>query len=120
MQFTIDGSFSPRAAVFAFGLIALTYVHAADPRPMTYEGLKKRTGQTHGDVAKTAPQVVGKAITVKLKSSTDALFVDAKDGIYFTCDQRAPSFKGGALTATVTKYGLTPDGDVSVGLENCN
>jgi len=121
MQFTVDRSLSPRAAVFALGFFALACVHAADPRPtMTYEDLTKLIGQTQGDVAKTTPQVMGKSITVKLKSSNDALFVQAKDGIYFTCDQRAAPFKGGVVMATVTKYGLTPDGDVSVGLERCN
>jgi hypothetical protein len=57
---------------------------------------------------------------VKLKSSSDALFVNAKDGIYFICDKRPASFRGGSVTAMVTKYGLTPDGDVSVGLERCD
>ena len=87
---------------------------------MTYDGLKKIISQTRGDVAKTTLQLVGKTLTVRLKSSNDALFVNAKDGVYFTCDKRGAAFKGGSVTTTVTKYGLTPDGDVSVALESCN
>lgn len=120
MQFTLTRSPLPSVAVLAIGLSALACVHAADSQPLTYDGLKKIIGQTQGDVAKTTPRVVGKSLSLRLKSLSDALFVNAKDGIYFTCDKRPASFRGGSVTAMVTKYGLTPDGDVSVGLERCD
>lgn len=120
MQFTKLRCPSAPIATLSLGLFTLAGVHAADPRPMTYEGLKKIIDQTQGDVAKTTPLVIGKTLTVKLKSSNDALFVNVKDGVYFTCDKRAASFKGGSVTTKMSKYGLTQDGDVSVGIESCS
>lgn len=98
---------------------AMSSAHAAADKAMSYAELKKVIGQTQGDVAKTTPLVVGKTLAVTLKSSNDALFVDSKDGVYFTCESRGKSFKGGKVTSKVSKYGLTPDGDVSVTLATC-
>ena len=100
--------------------------HAANPTPspaaqsLTYAAVVKIIGETQGDVAKTSPRLVGQAIKLKLVAKgPQSLVVNVKDGVFFTCVERAKGFMGGDVTAKVTKYGLTPDGDVSIHLDRC-
>ena len=87
---------------------------------MTYAAVVRLIGETKGDVAKTSPRLVGQAIKLKLVAKgPQSLVVNVKDGVFFTCVERAKGFMGGDVTAKVTKYGLTPDGDVSIHLDRC-
>lgn len=87
---------------------------------MTYAAVVKLIGETKGDVAKTSPRLVGQTVKLKLVAKgPQSLVVNAKDGVFFTCDERAKGFKGGEVTAKVTKYANTPDGDVSIHLDRC-
>lgn len=88
--------------------------------PLSYADLLKQITATKGDPTLMRPRLVGKRLKLKLRATGAlALMVSQKDGVFFTCNERTPGFKGGSVTAAVTAYELTPEGDVSVELDRC-
>ena len=85
---------------------------------LSYSGMNKLVDGNNDDV--TRKRLIGRKVQLTLKAAgPQSLTVNPKDGIFFACKQRSPSFKGGTITATITDFELTPEVDVLVTLDRC-
>lgn len=105
-------SIAKGAATQASGLAAAAPI-------MTYAELLKVIGSVKGE-AQVAKRLTGRQLQVTLRATgPDALMVNPKDMLFFSCNQRAPNFKGGALTATIVGYETPEEGETTVTLDRC-
>lgn len=89
-------------------------------KPLTYRAVTKLIGDAKGNDRLIVASLVGKSISLTLKATgPQALVVDPKDGVFFVCASRSPSFQSGAVVAKIATYETTPDGDVSISLDRC-
>lgn len=87
-------------------------------KPLSYAQVTKMLAG--GDDAKVSKAIVGKTVAVKLvNAGPDTLVVRKGDGVYFICDTRTPGFRSGVVTAKVTKFETTHEGDLSLSLDKC-
>lgn len=89
-------------------------------KPLTYRAVTKLIGDAKGNDRLIVASLVGKSVSLTLKATgPQALVVDPKDGVFFVCASRSPSFRSGAVVANIAAYETTPDGDVSISLDRC-
>lgn len=108
------------AAAVAATPAAKDSAKAEGVKPLTYRAVTKIIGDAKGNDRLIVANLVGKSVSLTLKATgPQALVVDPKDGVFFTCTSRSPAFRGGAVTANIAAYETTPDGDVSISLDRC-
>lgn len=89
-------------------------------KPLTYRAVTKIVGDAKGNDRLIVANLVGKSVSLTLKATgPQALVVDPKDGVFFVCASRPPSFRSGTVVAKIAAYETTPDGDVSISLDRC-
>lgn len=108
------------AAVVPATPTAIDQANAAGVKSLTYRAVTKIIGDAKGNDRLIVANLVGKSVSLRLKATgPQALVVDPKDGVFFVCADRSPAFRSGAVTAKITAYETTPDGDVSISLDRC-
>lgn len=93
-----------------------------DGAAMNYAGVIRAIESGKGNEAFTAKRLIGNTVQLTLKVSSPGpgpLYVKLKDETYFDCEQRSPSFKGGAVTAVITGFAFTVEGAPLTTLDAC-
>lgn len=115
---------SIRRPLFATLLIAISAISTPSfsastaEKTLNYKEIVVILGMT--DEQKIINSLVGKKVSVKLiATGPQSLMVKKRDGVFFSCDKKSPGFKSGQVTATVTNFEITPDGDLSISLDKC-
>jgi hypothetical protein len=86
---------------------------------LSYDQMMKAMGQAQ-ETSRMNKVLVGKTLSVKLKrSGPDLLVVSQQDGVFFHCETRAKSFKGGPVKTEVLKIEDTAEGNFMVTLKAC-
>jgi hypothetical protein len=90
------------------------------PAAMSYQKMVQVMGAA-GQTDRMRASLVGTTVQLKLKKAGPTSFVvDIADGISFTCDQRSPSFKGGAVRSQISNIEDTAEGNFMVFLQRCD
>jgi hypothetical protein len=94
--------------------------NADSEKSLTYRAVIKIIGDAKGNDRQIVANLLGKSVSLTLKATgPQALVVDPKDGVFFVCASRSPSFRSGAVVAKIAAYETTPDGDASISLDRC-
>lgn len=112
---------STAAARPATGVIAAAAATRPTGPAMTYVAMLRIISDAKWHVPTARMNLVGRPIQLTLKAlDPQILAVDVADEIFFRCLQRAPTFRGGKITAVISDVGSNTEGlGTVVVLERC-